>query len=76
LIKESGGEMGRIGKGAGCSVPGCERDAVRSLASEKAAGAGLQVEGSRRAYLCKEHYKEYKKRSRKERQLERWRMMK
>jgi len=27
----------------------------------------------RRAYLCKEHYKEYKKGSRKERRMERWR---
>ncbi|MBS7622470.1 hypothetical protein KEJ39_02185 [Candidatus Bathyarchaeota archaeon] len=68
--------MGRIGKGAVCNVSGCGKEAVRSLATEKAAGAGLQVESSRRAYLCREHYKEYKKRSRKERLLERWRMMK
>lgn len=64
--------MGKIGKGATCNVEGCSEEAVRSVSVPKAKAAGLDVEG-RRAYLCKEHYKEYKKGSRKERRIERWR---
>jgi len=64
--------MGKIGKGARCSVAGCGEEAVRSVSVAKAKAAGLDV-GGRRAYLCKEHYKEYKKGSRKERRMERWR---
>jgi len=64
--------MGKIGKGARCSVAGCGEEAVRSVSVAKVKAAGLDVRG-RRAYLCKEHYKEYKKGSRKERRMERWR---
>jgi hypothetical protein len=65
--------MGRIDKGVKCSVSGCGRDAVRSLSAGKVKAAGLRVGSERRAYLCKEHYKEYKKKTRKEKQLEKWR---
>jgi len=68
--------LGRIEKGEKCSVTGCANPAVRSLASEKVTKAGLNVGNSRRAYLCREHYKELKKRSKKDRLLEKWRMMK
>lgn len=64
--------MGRIEKGAKCTVAGCGRDAVRSISTSKAKAAGLNVEG-RRAYLCEEHYKEYKRGSRKEKLVEKWR---
>ena len=64
--------MGRVGKGARCSVAGCGEEAVRSVSVPKAKFAGLEVEG-RRAYLCKEHYKAFKKGSRRERRIERWR---
>lgn len=64
--------MGRTGKGTRCSVSGCEEEAVRSLSVSRAKAAGLEVEG-RRAYLCKEHYRTFKKGSRKERRIERWR---
>lgn len=64
--------MGRIAKGARCTVAGCGKDAVRSISTPKAKSAGLDVEG-RHTYLCEEHYKDYKKGSRKERQLEKWR---
>jgi hypothetical protein len=67
--------MGRIEKGEKCTVKGCGNPAVRSLAAEKVTRTGLQVESSKRAYLCKEHYKEMKKKSKKDRLLERWRMM-
>ncbi len=68
--------MGRVDKGVKCSVTGCGNQAVRSLSAERVTEVGLKVEGSRRAYLCKDHYKELKKKSRKDRRLERWRMMK
>ncbi|PLJ76775.1 MAG: hypothetical protein B7L53_09860 [Thermofilum sp. NZ13] len=60
--------MGRVDKGAKCSVEGCERDAIRSISLEnfKKSGVSLKLkEGVRRVYLCREHYKEYKKSYRK-----------
>jgi hypothetical protein len=64
--------MGRIGKGTKCSVANCEEEAVRSISGPKAKASGLDVEG-KRAYLCKEHYKQYKKGSKQEKQIEKWR---
>ena len=65
--------MGRVAKGVRCSVIGCEKEAVRSLSADKVNSAGLRVGKARRVYLCKDHYKEFKKRTKKERLLERWR---
>ena len=65
--------MGRVAKGVKCSVVGCDKDAVRSLPRDKVTSAGLKVDGSRRSYLCREHYKEYKKGSKKDKLLEKWR---
>ena len=69
--------MGKVGVGTTCNVKGCSKPAVRSLSAAKVAAAGLEVSGGgRRVYLCKEHYKQYKKLSRKERKLEqaRWKI--
>jgi len=65
--------LGRVAKGVKCSVVGCDKEAVRSLSREKVSAAGLKVEGTRRSYLCKDHYKEYKKETRKDKMLEKWR---
>ena len=65
--------MGRISKGTLCSVKGCKEEAVRSIDVGKVKQAGLDVEGPKRAYLCKEHYKEYKKGNKKSAQIEKWR---
>ena len=65
--------MGRIEKGVKCSVSGCTREAVRSLSAAKVKTAGLKVGNEKRAYLCKEHYKEYKKKTKKDKQIEKWR---
>ena len=65
--------MGKIDRGTTCSITGCEANAIRSIAAGKVAGAGLTTDAERRAYLCKEHYKEYKKATKKERGLERLR---
>lgn len=65
--------MGRIDKGAKCSVSGCGKEAVRSISADKVKPAGLRVGNEKRAYLCREHYREYKKKTKKDKQLERWR---
>jgi thymidine kinase len=66
--------VGRIEKGVKCSVSGCGREAVRSISAEKVKAAGLGV-GSKekRAFICKEHYKEYKKKTKKDKTLDKWR---
>jgi hypothetical protein len=67
--------LGKVGKGVKCSVSGCGEDAVRSVPAEEAAHAGLRVTATTgRCYLCKNHYKELKKKTKKDRQVERWRM--
>ena len=65
--------MGRVAKGVKCSVVGCDKEAVRSLSAEKVSSAGLKVGTTRRSYLCKDHYKEFKKETKKEKMLEKWR---
>jgi hypothetical protein len=53
-----------------CSVKGCNNDAERSISVEAAIEAGLEVdENARRAHLCKEHYKAYKKGSKDDRTI-------
>jgi hypothetical protein len=65
--------LGRVDKGAKCSVSSCGKEAVRSISAEKVKAAGLRVGSEKRAYLCKDHYKEFKKKTKKDKQLERWR---
>jgi len=65
--------LGKIDKGVKCSVSGCGKDAVRSIAAAKVTAAGLKIGAERRTYLCKEHYKEFKKATKKDRTLEKWR---
>ncbi len=66
--------MGRVDKGQKCTVVGCSREAERSIPLDKAKSAGLNVNTSeKRAYLCHEHYKEFKKKSKKDKTLEKWR---
>ncbi len=64
--------MGVIAKGAKCNISGCDDDGVRSINTSKVDNAGLRVESSgKKTVLCKVHYKEYKKESKDERDLER-----
>ena len=66
--------MGRIEKGAKCSVSGCGREAARSISANKVKAAGLSVSSKeKRAFICREHYKEYKKKTKKDKTLEKWR---
>lgn len=55
-------------------MSGCGREAARSISAEKARTAGLNVgSDEKRAYICKEHYKEFKKRTKKDKTLDKWR---
>ena len=64
--------MGIIAKGAKCNVNGCSNDGVRSLTTSKVEGTGLSLSpGSKKTVLCKEHYKEWKKATKQEREIER-----
>lgn len=66
--------LGRIDKGITCNVSGCKNEAVRSMTAEKVKAAGLNINtAEKRAYLCKEHYKEFKKKTKKDKTLEKWR---
>ncbi len=66
--------LGKVGKGIKCSVVGCGEDAIRSVSPVDVSRAGLKVSSSGRGYLCKNHYKEMKKKLRKDKEIERWRM--
>lgn len=64
--------MGVVSKGAKCNIDGCDADGARSLGTVKVEGAGLRVSGAgKKSILCKEHYKEWKKESKEDRDLER-----
>jgi hypothetical protein len=65
--------LGRVSKGVKCSVIGCNGEAIRSITREKVSASGLRVDENKRSYLCRDHYKEYKKGSKKDKLLEKWR---
>jgi hypothetical protein len=64
--------LGRVDKGVPCGVVGCKNLAVRSLSRAEVSGSGLSVSGEgRRIYLCKDHYKQWKKATKSSRSMER-----
>lgn len=55
-----------------CGVPDCTEDAVRSLALAEAKKAFSSLpDGERRVHLCREHYRAWKKSTKKDRELQR-----
>ena len=58
-----------------CSVSGCRNESERSVSSKKFQGAlpGTELKGEvgRRIALCRDHYKEYRKKTKEERELDR-----
>ena len=57
-----------------CGVSGCGEDAVRSVAVDKAKEAlpGKSLAADfRRVHLCREHYRAFRKATKKDRELER-----
>jgi hypothetical protein len=67
--------MGRIEKGITCSVLKCDESADRSMSLAKAKmSQDLDFDNSKkRVYLCKNHYKDWKKSSKVDREVERMR---
>jgi hypothetical protein len=64
--------MGKVGKGVSCSVTGCKNPGERSIGRDQLTGSGLTAAGdSRRVYLCHEHYKVWKKATKKDRDMQR-----
>jgi len=64
--------MGLVNKGAKCNVDSCEQNGVRSLNTKKIEDAGLQlISSGKKSVLCKQHYKEWKKETKGDRDLER-----
>ena len=64
--------MGIVSKGSPCNVEGCDAPAVRSLNTKKIQDAGFRLNSSgKKSVLCKTHYKEWKKETKGDRELER-----
>ncbi len=64
--------MASSNDGPVCVISGCESKAERSITAKKVLESGLSLkEGSgRKAALCREHYREFKKATKKDRVLE------
>jgi len=57
-----------------CSVKDCIEPSYKSISFDEASKVfGGDVIGKRRVRLCKRHWKEYKKATKRDRRLERWR---
>ncbi len=56
-----------------CDIQGCKADAVRSVAGKKVEKSGLSLSSNpdKNAHLCREHYREYKKKTKSDRTYER-----
>ena len=67
--------MGKVEKGIICSVLKCDESAERSMSLTKANMSHyLYFDNSKkRVYLCKNHYKDWKKSSKSDRETERMR---
>lgn len=65
--------MGRVNKGINCSVKGCTEQAEKSMSESKGRMANVLDLSStnKRIYLCRNHYKEWKKATKEERETER-----
>lgn len=64
--------MGIVAKGAKCDIEECESNGARSISASRVDGAGMRLKTSnKKAVLCKEHYKEWKKETKEDRELER-----
>lgn len=55
-----------------CDIEGCKAEAVRSISGKKVENAGMSVaDPSKSVHLCQAHYRELKKKTKKDRTLER-----
>ncbi|MDR0791168.1 MAG: hypothetical protein LBE47_01350 [Methanomassiliicoccaceae archaeon] len=55
-----------------CDVSGCSKEAERSISLKqvKASSLSIKPECTRSAHLCKDHYREFKKETKKDRKLD------
>ncbi|RLE89464.1 MAG: hypothetical protein DRJ49_02875 [Thermoprotei archaeon] len=73
-----GMDVGKVSKGIKCSVVGCEKQAYKSvnMANIRQSEFNLPLNVSRtRAYLCKEHYRQFKRHTKKLKKFDKWRRM-
>ncbi|MEM1995362.1 MAG: hypothetical protein QXW32_07840 [Nitrososphaerales archaeon] len=71
-----GEALGKVERGVKCGVEGCGVDAERSISRDKISGTDLKVAGEgRRVYLCSQHYKVWKKATKKDREIDRARFV-
>lgn len=56
-----------------CDISGCKAEAVRSISGKKVESAGMPISSdpSKSAHLCHAHYKEFKKKTKKDRTYDR-----
>lgn len=54
-----------------CAIEGCHETSHRTIATKEAQKAFPALPESRKTHLCKEHYKAWKKATKKDRTLER-----
>lgn len=61
------------GKKEKCDIEGCAAEGVRSISGKKVekAGMALSSDPEKSAHLCREHYREYKKKSKSDRTYDR-----
>ena len=54
-----------------CAVPNCGKESFQTVPGDLAHKAFPSIEAKGKVHLCKEHYREYKKATKKERELKR-----
>ena len=64
--------MGKVDKGIVCTVKDCSNQAERSISKSRLKQGDLSyLDSGNNAYVCKLHYKQWKKSSKNNRELER-----
>lgn len=65
--------VARGGPEPGCSVEGCRNPSARSIGGKRAQAAlsPLKLKDDRRAHLCRDHYKQFRKATKRDRKLDR-----
>jgi len=64
----------RKAEDAKCDIKGCDNEAERSMPKDKVQSVmaqGLKDDVGRRAHMCKEHYREYRKKTKTDRLTDR-----
>ena len=63
--------MGKVAKGVNCSVSGLRNPLVKDLYIAMLSRQAVKSVGERRVFLCHEHFKVWKKATKKDRELDR-----